>query len=518
MTDALGALRPYRRGSPNEGIEDLYKRISREVGRQVEFGDVDDLEDIEEDEPKGWKPDPKQLTAVLNEGVALLRSSADAKWRAIHTKLLKEAGNEKVVLFAQPIETVTALSAFLERETGVRPALIIGNQEEAERAKEIESFWRPDGPQYLVSSRAGGEGLNLQIARRLIHVDVPWNPMEMEQRVGRVHRFKSKRTVIVDTVVVKDTREVDTLRVSRDKLREIASAMVPEDRFESLYSRVMALVPPDELQAVLAEGPLGPMSDDEIRRIGVLVAEGFQRWRSFHDNYAASERQIRALDAGQARWDDVAAFIGDAFNAKSVPGFTTLKFQFDGDAVKEASGDALVFEVEQGFLACGDYGGMPVSRADGKGAAQLGINQPQVGPALRAAALPADTTGAAYVRWPAGVSVPESLGARPSGVLVLARQAVRLSPGSQSDAGVTLHTYVVGNAGATEVSRGVGAELIRGLRSAPAKVDPQADTALIGRMLAEETRLTRELRVPSEADRAADLRFAMFPIMAAIVE
>lgn len=64
--------------------------------------------------------------------------------------------------------------------------MIVGNQAEDERQREGDSFWRDDGPLYLVSSRAGGEGMNLQVARRLVHLDVPWNAMEMEQRVGRV--------------------------------------------------------------------------------------------------------------------------------------------------------------------------------------------------------------------------------------------------------------------------------------------------------------------------------------------
>src|SRR6185436_16329532 len=175
---------------------------------------------------KRWRPDPQELRKLLDEGVALHKASPDAKWEHLAARILEPAGNEKVVLFSQPIETVMALAGFLRRRTGVRPALIVGNQKESDRASEIEAFMRVDGPQYLVSSRAGGEGLNLQVARRLVHVDVPWNPMELEQRIGRVHRFLSKRTIIVDTVVVKDSREVDTYACAREKLKAIASTLV----------------------------------------------------------------------------------------------------------------------------------------------------------------------------------------------------------------------------------------------------------------------------------------------------
>ena len=103
----------------------------------------------------------------------------------------------------------------------------------------------------MVSSRAGGEGINLQVARRLVHIDVPWNPMELEQRVGRVHRFGSRATVLVDTLVMRDSREEEAYAVADQKLRMITKALVPPDRFDALFSRVMTLIPPEELQEAL---------------------------------------------------------------------------------------------------------------------------------------------------------------------------------------------------------------------------------------------------------------------------
>src|SRR5262249_32285364 len=154
------------------------------------------------------------LEQLIAQGVDLVCNSGDEKWQIIKSQLLNGTGDEKVVLFAQPIETVTALARFLERESGIRPSIIIGGQDDSKRAQEVEAFKRLNGPQYLVSSRAGGEGINLQVARRLVHIDVPWNPMDLEQRVGRIHRFGSRETIIVDTVVVQDSREADAYRIA----------------------------------------------------------------------------------------------------------------------------------------------------------------------------------------------------------------------------------------------------------------------------------------------------------------
>src|SRR6185312_1811205 len=138
----------------------------------------------------------------------------------IEDHIIRPAGADQIVLFAQPIETVTALAAFLQEKTGSRPALIIGGQDDAARDAEVRRFWSGEA-QFLVSSRAGSEGINLQCAHRLVHVDIPWNPMEMEQRVGRVHRFGSKMTITVDTVVLERTREERAYAVAYERLKQI---------------------------------------------------------------------------------------------------------------------------------------------------------------------------------------------------------------------------------------------------------------------------------------------------------
>ena len=117
LKEALGALRPYRMGPIDEPIEGLFQRIAKEVGRQDEDDDVEDIEEEGEDSQK-WRPDPKALAALLTEGVELLAEIGDAKWQLVWDRVLKPAGTEKVVLFAQPIETVSAISEFLERKTG----------------------------------------------------------------------------------------------------------------------------------------------------------------------------------------------------------------------------------------------------------------------------------------------------------------------------------------------------------------------------------------------------------------
>jgi hypothetical protein len=83
-------------------------------------------------------------------------------------------------------------------------------------------FRQKDGPRVLVCTAAGREGINLQFARILFNFDLPWNPMDMEQRIGRIHRYGQNHTAQVYNLVLSDTIEGRIFLLLDDKLTEIA--------------------------------------------------------------------------------------------------------------------------------------------------------------------------------------------------------------------------------------------------------------------------------------------------------
>lgn len=85
-----------------------------------------------------------------------------------------------------------------------------------------ESFWDEDGAQFLISTSAGGEGINLQVCRILFNYDLPWNPMAVEQRIGRIHRYGQTETVQVYHLVAEETIEEKVYAILDKKLFEIA--------------------------------------------------------------------------------------------------------------------------------------------------------------------------------------------------------------------------------------------------------------------------------------------------------
>lgn len=517
MAEAVAALRPYRNGPANEPVDILFSRISREVGRQQTSHD---FEDIEDDDQNGDISSSQQLASLLEEGVQLVRTASNEKWETIYRRLLEPCNDEKVVLFAQPIETVMALANYLEQTCGQRPSIIIGGQTDSERDAEVASFCRPNGNRFLISSRAGGEGINLQVARRLVHVDVPWNPMDLEQRVGRVHRFGSRRTIIVDTVVVPNSREAHAYQVARRKLELIARTMVPIERFEALFSRVMGLVPPDELQDVLINSAVGPLSQQDEDAINQMVHVGFNAWLQFHDRFAERQQQMRQQDPGLATWADVAEFITNNGNATLQHGYHAQRFVQSCDGVTPYDQSVQVFNLGgANNYVCGDVGGAPVYGPDGARPLQLGINLTPVTEILRRLAF-VGNTGAAILRVPANTPVPGVVGSQPFGVLAFVKQTVRPDARvGHVEVSVSLHCFVVESGNAPRTIEGAAKrELLCLLFNSPApRVDPDPADPLMTQLLRDETLLSDRLRLPSEMERSEGLRHAVTPLLAALV-
>jgi superfamily II DNA or RNA helicase len=516
LRDAVAALRPYRLGSLDEPVEQLFARLLREVTKQREDQDVEDIEDEDESSARSFTEGLEQL---LTEGLQILRQSGDEKWQLIKERLLDAAGTEKVVLFAQPIETVVALTRFLERTTGRRPALIIGGQSDTERGREVESFRRTDGPQFLVSSRAGGEGLNLQVARRLVHIDVPWNPMDLEQRVGRVHRFGSRRTILVDTVVVKDSREADAFHIARQKLELIAATLVERDRFEAVFARVMCLVPPEDLQTVMIRRPHGPFDREDQDQIARMVQLGFQAWNEFHERFGARERQIRQQDPGLAAWADVVRFLRDHAKANPTEGFKSQRFVLNEGITESVETDATVLTLEDGSsYVCGDDSGAFVCGTDGLVVRQLGLNLKPVSEALRRLAFPTTPVGAAHLRWSDDHPLPPQA-VKPFGVLVFLRQTVRTDPkAGWVEQASSLHCYVLApDAEPVAVDGSDKGVLLRGLFGAGVRNKPELVEPLLSMLATKEIELANHLRRPSDREMRFGVRHAVTPLFAAIV-
>jgi len=119
-------------------------------------------------------------------------------------ELLRKDQAEKKIIFTQFIKSMDYITEILLRE-GIPFVTFRGDMTSEEKNVSITRF-KNEIP-VLVSTESGGEGRNLQFCNTIINFDLPWNPMRIEQRIGRLHRIGQTRDVFIFNLSVKDTIE-----------------------------------------------------------------------------------------------------------------------------------------------------------------------------------------------------------------------------------------------------------------------------------------------------------------------
>lgn len=178
-----------------------------------------------------------------------------------------ESGDDKIVIFSQ-WERMTRLIATELEKLGVGYASLNGKVPSEKRNALVEKFWNEPSCRVFISTDTGNTGLNLQIASRVINLDLPWNPSVLEQRVGRVHRIGQRRNIQVLNMISQDSfeeRMLATLEVKASLFEGILdngddTVVLDDSRMNNILKAVADYVgdgtdSPDNLSAVMPVGP-----------------------------------------------------------------------------------------------------------------------------------------------------------------------------------------------------------------------------------------------------------------------
>ena len=163
----------------------------------IKAGDFADAEEIlaesfDLDSGETAKADEPEMAEEVRKLMQFDFEKADSKFRELRKLLSRELAGEKVILFAYFKGTLRYLFRRLRAE-GIECAIIHGDIPSDERLAEIDRFRPADSKvRVLLSSEVGAEGLDLQFCRVVINYDLPWNPMRVEQRIGRIDRVGQK--------------------------------------------------------------------------------------------------------------------------------------------------------------------------------------------------------------------------------------------------------------------------------------------------------------------------------------
>ncbi|WP_245183500.1 DEAD/DEAH box helicase [Lentibacillus salicampi] len=180
--------------------------------------------------------DRKALQQFLDEARAIIADSAAGNEKARETASILQEFDGKMIVFTKFASTQRYLSDFL-KDSGFKVAEFHGGLRRKEKEEQVTYF--RDEADVLVSTEIGGEGRNLQFCNGMINYDLPWNPMAIEQRIGRIHRIGQERDVFVYNLVAEHTIEYYILDLLDRKI----------NMFELVVGEVDAI--------------LGDMEDDE---------------------------------------------------------------------------------------------------------------------------------------------------------------------------------------------------------------------------------------------------------------
>ncbi|MGL4521814.1 MAG: DEAD/DEAH box helicase [Bacilli bacterium] len=138
--------------------------------------------------------------------------------------------NDKVIVFTEYRATQLFLQWYLKQH-GISSVPFRGGFKKGKKDWMQQIFQQH--AQVFIATEAGGEGINLQFCHHLINYDLPWNPMRLEQRIGRVHRLGQEHDVRIYNLVMKDTIEAHVLTLLHEKIDIFQKSIGDLDRILS---------------------------------------------------------------------------------------------------------------------------------------------------------------------------------------------------------------------------------------------------------------------------------------------
>jgi superfamily II DNA or RNA helicase len=201
---------------------------------QLHTASIGDLADQEMEESleealtvlsAGIAEEKKQLNQLLSLAKQAQLQFIDAKAEhlcEILRMLSAQEDDVKIIIFTEFVMTQKFIQALAE-ERGFTTALLNGQMSIEERNVALRRFRRERN--ILISTDAGGEGINIQFAHIVINYDLPWNPMKIEQRIGRADRIGQAKDVEVFNFILDDTVENRVRTVLEEKLATILSEL-----------------------------------------------------------------------------------------------------------------------------------------------------------------------------------------------------------------------------------------------------------------------------------------------------
>lgn len=322
---------------------------------QTESIEVPDGEDAADDSLGSTDVEAETRPLISRLSVACQELAAPEELRKVDTKYCElrsllqrqhaEKPDEKLIVFSSFRTTLDYLCDRLHQD-GFTVELLHGSIEES-RDDVIERFARPLGASILLSSEIGSEGIDLQFARILINYDLPWNPMRVEQRIGRIDRIGQRaETITVISLLHENTIDARIYERLYQRLDLCRHAL---GDFEAVLGETVQRMTRDLLFGHLSEEQQEDRIDQAAQALENLKKEQEELEEQAASLIAHGDYILTTIKAAHefSRWisgEDIRRYISDV-----------LSQFYPGSTIRAAKIDSDVFEIDLSPAAKVDF-------------------------------------------------------------------------------------------------------------------------------------------------------------------
>ncbi len=268
---------------------------------------------------------PEQVQAELNRVKRLWRQAkaieTDSKAQLLKQfigRILREDPDEKVLVFTEYTDTLEYLRDQIFSEHDI--AQVYGDLSQERRRREMEKFEQEAN--IMLATDAAQEGLNLQFAHIMVNYDLPWNPIRIDQRMGRLHRYGQEHTVEIRNLFFKDTRESEILALLLEKTDQIEADLGMRS---DVVGRVLEDIDLDDM--IMAAIANDTPTEEVVANIESVIDERREALETvenqflIRDRFDLSDEDKEILDViersqhGEVSEDDIEMLVREFFDA-----------------------------------------------------------------------------------------------------------------------------------------------------------------------------------------------------------
>ena len=323
--------------------------------------DFDELEENEQqtilDELEGvvGSVDPTALREEIVQLNRLIALATTLEAQEVESKLvkLKETitaqgvfadPQMKVLVFTEHKDTLDYLVGKLRdwklTVTQIHGGMKIGDRDTPGSRIYAEREFREDC-QVMVATEAAGEGINLQFCWFMINYDIPWNPVRLEQRMGRIHRYGQEKDCLIFNFVTTNTREGRVFQKLFERLKQIEDDLDPQ-RTGKVFNVLGDVFPANQIERMLREMYAHNLNEDRIKE-RIIEEVDTERFRHITSS---------TLEGLAKRELNLSAIVGKSAEAKErrlvpevIEGFFTDAAHLTGLSPKETRTGSHVYRV-----------------------------------------------------------------------------------------------------------------------------------------------------------------------------